>query len=503
MTTFTVLAVAFICLFIPNGGYGRIEDPFFIDEYGTMVIPKDNNPYFVGIPIDSADIIEAVEDAERELYALDERFGEICADRDDLVLQIQVFSVPDDQLDDAKVAFRAGVTRFTQNYGNFSRGFEVEFRGVTSFNGEVLITKPLTRQNWIFTTLQEYFDESFKAKKITKLSLFTVTPHLKIAQLKDTDSDLSGVWDSLTNPLMPFGVQNVTRRISRVWTYFVNHWRDFWPPTPSVIASRVAFHPPVPPSYNIVEVDGRDTIELSDNNGPTLTSEQRLSIEIFTTETRNRNTIVCMFIPFKNPRYTLFISHGNDVDIGNRCGFYYQLGINLECNVFAYDYSGYGHSTGRASEANMYTDADAALIALTDRYGMTEQQIVFYGHSLGTAAAIELASRFPAVAGLILIAPFKSGLRVFFPDMPFTCCFDCFPNIDRMKNVMCRTLIIEPGNDDLFGPNSGHADALCARLRRTEEVVQIEGGYNDIEESDDCLAYLHHFITEEAGPLSP
>lgn len=39
----------------------------------------------------------------------------------------------------------------------------------------------------------------------------------------------------------------------------------------------------------------------------------------------------------------------------------------LNCSFFAYDYSGYGCSTGRPSEANLYADIAAAVGALRER----------------------------------------------------------------------------------------------------------------------------------------
>ena len=35
-------------------------------------------------------------------------------------------------------------------------------------------------------------------------------------------------------------------------------------------------------------------------------------------------------------------------------------GSRINCNIFSYDYSGYGASSGRPSEKNLYADIDAA-----------------------------------------------------------------------------------------------------------------------------------------------
>lgn len=67
------------------------------------------------------------------------------------------------------------------------------------------------------------------------------------------------------------------------------------------------------------------------------------------------------------PRYTVLFSHGNAVDLGQMSSFYVGLGTRISCNIFSYDYSGYGVSSGRPSEKNLYADIDAAWQALRTR----------------------------------------------------------------------------------------------------------------------------------------
>lgn len=66
-------------------------------------------------------------------------------------------------------------------------------------------------------------------------------------------------------------------------------------------------------------------------------------------------------------RFTVLFSHGNAVDLGQMSSFYIGLGTRINCNIFSYDYSGYGVSTGKPSEKNLYADIDAAWQALRTR----------------------------------------------------------------------------------------------------------------------------------------
>jgi pimeloyl-ACP methyl ester carboxylesterase len=77
-------------------------------------------------------------------------------------------------------------------------------------------------------------------------------------------------------------------------------------------------------------------------------------------------------------------------------------------NVLAIDYRGFGRSDGELpSEAQAYADAQAAWEALRRREPDPARRFVF-GHSLGGAVAIDLATRSPDMAGLVVESSFTS-----------------------------------------------------------------------------------------------
>src|SRR5688500_20181664 len=79
--------------------------------------------------------------------------------------------------------------------------------------------------------------------------------------------------------------------------------------------------------------------------------------------------------------------------------------------VFAYDYSGYGTSSGTASEANSYRDAEAAYNYLVNDLKVAAKQIIVLGRSLGGAVAVDLAHK-KQIGGLIVESSFVSAYRV-------------------------------------------------------------------------------------------
>lgn len=112
----------------------------------------------------------------------------------------------------------------------------------------------------------------------------------------------------------------------------------------------------------------RWTLHLSERADWQYSSREKEAIECFMTRTSRGNRIACMFVRCSpTARYTLLFSHGNAVDLGQMSSFYIGLGSRINCNVFSYDYSGYGASSGKPSEKNLYADVDAAWQALRSR----------------------------------------------------------------------------------------------------------------------------------------
>lgn len=66
------------------------------------------------------------------------------------------------------------------------------------------------------------------------------------------------------------------------------------------------------------------------------------------------------------------------------------------------------------SEPNTYADIDAAYKCL-EKYGIRDENIVLYGQSVGSGPTVDLATRLPALRGVVLHSPILSGLRVMYP----------------------------------------------------------------------------------------
>ncbi|XP_005742949.1 alpha/beta hydrolase domain-containing protein 17C [Pundamilia nyererei] len=129
------------------------------------------------------------------------------------------------------------------------------------------------------------------------------------------------------------------------------------------------------------------------------------------------------------------------------------------------------------------------------RYGVTPENIILYGQSIGTVPTIDLAARYECAA-VILHSPLMSGLRVAFPDTRKTYCFDAFPSIDKVSKVASPVLVIHGTEDEVI--DFSHGLAMYERCPRAVEPLWVEGaGHNDIELYAQYLERLKQFISFE------
>lgn len=86
-----------------------------------------------------------------------------------------------------------------------------------------------------------------------------------------------------------------------------------------------------------------------------------------------------------------------------------NVGGKNRFGVLAIDYRGYGLSEGTPTEAGLYADADAAMKWLKSN-GLSNDRLVVYGFSLGSAPATEITANARSMqpSKLMLEAPFAS-----------------------------------------------------------------------------------------------
>jgi pimeloyl-ACP methyl ester carboxylesterase len=134
--------------------------------------------------------------------------------------------------------------------------------------------------------------------------------------------------------------------------------------------------------------------------------------------------------------------HGNGINVGANVGQANRF-HQLDLSVLLIDYRGYGRSRGNfPNEQQVYQDAEASWRYLTQTRQIPPQRLFIYGHSLGGAIAINLASQHPDAAGLIVQSSFTSiramidltnRYSIFPTDLLLTQRFDSLAKVPTLK----------------------------------------------------------------------
>lgn len=189
--------------------------------------------------------------------------------------------------------------------------------------------------------------------------------------------------------------------------------------------------------------------------------------------------------------------HGNAENIGYGLGQMKAL-ATIGVNILAVDYRGYGKSEGAPDEAGVYRDADTAYDYLINQRHFRPQDIVIYGHSLGGAVAVNLASRRPC-GGLIVQSSFTNARamarRMFAIQLIAYVVRSRFDSLERIRDVHAPILIVHGTRDDVVPFAMGQQ--LFAAAPEPKRFYPIKGaGHNDLLEvgGADYLAFLKAFV---------
>eukprot|EP00397_Hematodinium_sp_SG-2012_P040173 GEMP01043972.1.p1 GENE.GEMP01043972.1~~GEMP01043972.1.p1 ORF type:complete len:257 (+),score=30.14 GEMP01043972.1:112-882(+) len=194
-------------------------------------------------------------------------------------------------------------------------------------------------------------------------------------------------------------------------------------------------------------------------------------------ETRTHQTILAFFIDRDAP-LTLLFSHGNAEDLGMIVPSFREVATMLNVNVFAYEYTGYGQSTGSPSEKGFQADIEAAFKYLRDVLHIPWEEIVLFGRSVGSGPSCYLAVK-TAVRGIILQSPVLSILRVAFP-LRYTLPLDLFANGDLVSHIEAPCFVIHGTRDEIVPFR--HGVELARRAKNAYHPFWVDGGgHNNLE----------------------
>lgn len=196
------------------------------------------------------------------------------------------------------------------------------------------------------------------------------------------------------------------------------------------------------------------------------------------------------------PRGIVFYLHGNGGSLQQwwvNPDFWRALGLDL----FMLDYRGYGKSPGRIdSEAQLLADVRIAWEQLAPAYA--GRRVVFFGRSLGTGLATQLAASLPPEHQpdlLVLVSPYASMLQLkhdHYPLLPDAVLRYPLRSDLAMPLVARPVLLLHGGRDRLIAPS--HSERLAGLARQARLHIVPEAGHGDIHRFDAYLTTLREAL---------
>jgi alpha-beta hydrolase superfamily lysophospholipase len=186
-----------------------------------------------------------------------------------------------------------------------------------------------------------------------------------------------------------------------------------------------------------------------------------------------------------SPHLLFFHGNGEIASDYDEAGLIYQqLGISL----LALDYRGYGKSQGTPSIGTLLTDALSLFDQVFEWTRERERRgpLLIMGRSLGSASAIEIASKkMEKIAGLIIESGFAYSLPLLkLIGIPVDHLGlqekDGFRNYQKISGISKPTLILHAQFDELIPLNEADTLLKNSGAQRKELLVIPRAGHNDI-----------------------
>ena len=189
--------------------------------------------------------------------------------------------------------------------------------------------------------------------------------------------------------------------------------------------------------------------------------------------------------------------HGNDAHLGTRAEKIRPY-LDAGFGVLLMSYRGYGGNPGQPSEEGLYHDGRAALDFLAAE-GARPEDMVYYGESLGSGVAVQLALE-ATPAALVLEAPYTDVAAVGqrrYPFLPVRLLMrDRFDNLSKIPAVRAPVMVIHGEQDRTTPVDLGRAVHAAApepkQARFYPQAAHLD--LYDFGAADDVLRFIaaHH-----------
>ena len=203
-------------------------------------------------------------------------------------------------------------------------------------------------------------------------------------------------------------------------------------------------------------------------------------------------------------RNTVLVFNGNAGNRAHRVTLATAL-VRRGFQVLLFDYRGFGENPGSATERGLAQDARAAREYLAGRRDVDATRLIYFGESLGTAAAVELATEHPP-AVLILRSPFTTMADVgqyHYPWLPVRALIrDRYDTLERIHRVKSPLLVIAGERDRIvpFDQSRRVYDASGSVPKSFLAIPRADHNDEDLLDGDTMLDEIARFVTVSLRP---
>lgn len=237
---------------------------------------------------------------------------------------------------------------------------------------------------------------------------------------------------------------------------------------------------------------------------PRLVEPAEVGLDGFKTvrlETLDGERLVAWQAPAQGGHPTIVYFQGNGLGLEARTERF-RLFHRAGYGVLALGYRGYSGSSGTPSEKGLLIDgATAAAFVLAS--GVPRERLVYYGESLGTGVAVQLASRDETrPAAVILEAPFTSAADVarrHYWYAPIGLLMrDQFRSNEHIKSMATPLFVLHGEADGVVPVAQGRT--LFQAAGEPKEMVVVPGGRHGMPLTPEIWVRMNAFLRLHASP---
>ena len=204
----------------------------------------------------------------------------------------------------------------------------------------------------------------------------------------------------------------------------------------------------------------------------------------------------------KQDRPYILVFHGNGGNIEGR-GYGFKFLVDHGYSVLLVSYRGYGDNPGQPTEKDLISDSALVLEWLFKQEGISAEEVVLFGESLGSGVAIALAAQYP-VKALIFNGAYSSVAEVgqsAYPFLPVRWLLkDTWDSLSRIQKVRAPFLFIHSKKDSIVPFR--FANKLFQAANEPKKYIWLEdSGHNDNLEIESVRKSIIDFLQSNLSSL--